>query len=88
MGVFRYGDDFVALGTRSQTTKFQDELSQELIVKCRGVLSPRKDMRDCCEMVVLNGIERWVVGTTSERDRIEMDADGRHVTVLSQQLVF
>ena len=65
MGVFRYGDGFVALGTRSQTTKFQDELSPELIVKCRGVLGPRKDMRDCCEMVVLNRLERWVARATS-----------------------
>ena len=38
-GIFRYGH--VALGSRSQTAKFGDELGKELIVKCRGVLGPR-----------------------------------------------
>ena len=39
-------------------------------------------MGDCSEFVVLNRIVRWVVGTTSERDRIKLEADARHVARL------
>ena len=28
----------------------------------------------------------WVVGTTSERDKIQMEADAGHVPILAQQL--
>ena len=34
VGVFQYGDDFVALRTRSQTLKFRDELGKESVVVC------------------------------------------------------
>ena len=37
VGVFRFGDHFVAFGTRSRTMMFGNELGRELKVKCRGV---------------------------------------------------
>ena len=62
VGVFQFGDDLVAVGTRSQTVNFRDELGKELIVMCRGVLGSSKDVGDCSAVVVLNRIVPWVVG--------------------------
>ena len=66
VGISRSGDDFVEFGAQSHTMKFKDELSKESIV--------REDMGDCSETIALRRIVRWVVGTTSDCDRIAMEA--------------
>ena len=40
VGVFRYGDDFVALGRRAAVAEFSRALGTKLIVKVRGTLGP------------------------------------------------
>ena len=86
VAVFRYGDDFVALGRRAAVHVFIKDLGSELIVKTRGILGPRRDQGDTGEIVILNRIVRWVPATSLAPERIEMEADSRHVTLLAQQL--
>jgi hypothetical protein len=80
---FRHGDDFVVLGSRAAVKNYAEELGKYLIVKVRGVLGPRKDLGDVQEIVILNRIVRWVPG---DKERIEMEADARHPSLLAQQL--
>ncbi len=41
VGVFRYGDDFVALGRRAAVAKFSRDLGTKLIAKVRGTRGPK-----------------------------------------------
>ena len=84
--VFRHGDDFVVLGRRADVKEFAAQLGEKLIVKERGTLGPRKDLGDVSEIVVLNRIVRWCPAAGDQRERIEIEADARHVAVLAQQM--
>ena len=83
---FRYGDDFVPFGRRAAVQAFIKDLGEELIVKTRGTLGARRDLGDVGEIVILNRIVRWMPATSTSPERIEMEADSRHVALLAQQL--
>ena len=86
VGVFRYGDDFVALGRRAAVAEFSRGLGTKLIVKVRGTLGPRPDMGDVSEIVILNRVVKWVRATVAAPEKIELEADARHVPLLAQQM--
>ena len=75
----------MAFGARGQTLKCRVGLGKEINRHVSLCVGPRKDMGDCPEIVEMNRILRWYVGKTGESDRIEMEADARHVHILAQQ---
>ncbi|CAK0811391.1 unnamed protein product [Prorocentrum cordatum] len=78
----RHGDDFGVSGKRSLTDSFKDELGRHLLVKHRGTLGPNKEMGDVSEITHLNRILRWYAPGDVGGERIELEADPRHVELL------
>ena len=84
--VYRHGDDWVCVCSRVEAEWFRSELNLHMIVKCRGILGPRKDLGDCQEIVCLNRILRWCNEDTTGPERIEYEADPRHAEIYISQL--
>ncbi len=84
LSFFHHGDDFVILGPRSQSAWLVQEMSRQFIVKDRGVLGPgASDLR---EIRVLNRLIRWYPIGSAGGERVEYEADPRHVEILLAQL--
>ena len=76
MSMFRHGDNFVVLGTRTQQKEFEEHLSKHLIVKHLATLGSCTAPGDVTEVRILNRIVRWVkLPYGSGRERIEYEAD-------------
>ena len=84
--VMVHGDDFFCLGTRQEVKDFAAGLGKDLIVKTRGILGPRKDLGDIQEIICLNRILRWIPATSSNMDKIEIEADARHANLILEHL--
>jgi len=84
--VYVYGDNFVVKGTRSQNDQFVSDLGTEMIANVEGVLGPDPSKGDSLEVVCLNKIFRWVPGTVGNPDAIEIEADPRHVDIITHTL--
>ena len=81
--VYRHGDDFVVVGTRTQIEDFRVDLGKSLIVKHLGNLGPSKARGDIQEIRCLNRIIRWVCPPYGKGvERIEYEADPRHAEML------
>ena len=61
-------------------------MGKDLIVKIRGILGLRKDIGDIQEIICLKRIPRWIPSTFSGMDKIEIEADARHVNLILQHL--
>ena len=83
LAFFHHGDDFVALGPREQSAWLSDELGRVFIIKDRGVLGP--GAQDLREIRVLNRLMRWFPAGSPGGERIEYEADPRHVQILLAQ---
>ena len=84
--IWRHGDDFAVSCSRSDAKWFEKELGKHLIVKNRGILGPCPEEGDVSEIIVLNRILRWCVSEGGTVERIEWEADPRHVDIVIAQL--
>ena len=66
--------------------EFSRGLGTKLIVKVRRTLGPRPYMGDVSEIVILNRVVKWVRATVAAPEKIELEADARHVPLLAQQM--
>ncbi len=58
-----------------------------MLLKHRGTLGPNREQGDIQEIAHLNRIVRWCVPSDGVRgERIELEADPRHVEIMAQQL--
>ena len=57
-----------------------------LMVKVRGTLGPKPDTGDASEILILNRVAKWVRATVAAPEKIELEADARHVPLLAQHL--
>ena len=81
--MFRHGDDFLVLATRTQIAEFNDHLSKHLLVKLMATLGPRPQLLDSCEVRFLNRVLQWIVPPFGKApERIELEADPRHAELL------
>ena len=72
--VFRHGDDFSTLATRTQVAEFKEHLNKHFFVKHVAIVGPRPQLHDSCEVRFRNRVIRWVVppfGKGPERVEIE-----------------
>ena len=84
--VFRHGEDFAVLGTRSQIADSKEQMSRLLLVKHIATMGPRPQVHDSKEVRFLNRVLRWVVPPYEKKapERIELEADPRHADLLIQ----
>ena len=80
LAIWRHGDDFAVSCRRSDAKWFGKGLGKHLIVKNRGILGPRPEEGDVCEIIVLNRILRCCASIGGTVGRIEWEADPRHTT--------
>ena len=82
LAAYIHGDSFVLTGIRTQLEWFRASLSEYMLVKVEGVLGPDRSLGDTQELLCLNRIVRWV--TEHGIDTIEIEADPRHVEILTK----
>ena len=77
-----YGDNLVARGSRSEVQWFHETLSVHMWAKVEGIIGPNPSRGDSLEVVCLNRVFRYVRAAGNEPERIEIEADARHVEIL------
>ena len=82
--LFHHGDDFVIAGPRAGSDAVLEALRTKFIVKDRGTLGPGPG--DMKEVTILNRLIRWRGAWTPGGERLEYEADPRHVQILQAQL--
>ena len=82
--LFHHGDDFVVAASRSGGDAVVEVLRTKFIVKDRGTLGPGHG--DLKEVTILNRLIRWCGSWTVGGERLEFEADPRHVQILQAQL--
>ena len=82
--LFHHGDDFVIAAPRAGGDAVLEALRTKFIVKDRGTLGPGPG--DLKEVTILNRLIRWRGAWTPGGERLEYEADPRHVQILQSQL--
>ena len=84
VSVFRHGDDFATLATRTHIAESKKELSKHYTRETTlQHLSPRPQLLDACELRFLNRVIRWVVPPFGKApERLAIEADPRHSELL------
>ncbi|CAK0798994.1 unnamed protein product, partial [Prorocentrum cordatum] len=80
-----YGDNFGARGSRAEVRRFHESLSAHMWAKVEGILGPDPSRGDSLEVVCLNRVFQYVRAAGNEPERIEIEADARHVEFLLHQ---
>ena len=86
MQAFVDGDNFVIKGVRHKLCDFFEQLKGHMWAKSEGVLGPDPGQGDVREVVCLNRVFRWCIRTCGRAEAIEIEADARHVEILTHQL--
>ena len=82
--LFHWGDDFVIAAPRKQGEWVEQVLSGVFIVRCSGILGPGP--QDDREVRILNRLMRWYTPYDAGSERIEFEADPRHMEILCAQV--
>ena len=84
--VVRWCDDFSLSGRRSLCSTFRDELGKHLLVKTTAVLGPNVEMGDVQKAIHLNRLVRLYPSGAEGGERLEIEADPRHVEIVVSQM--
>ena len=86
MQAYVYGDNFVIRGVRRDLKDFFGQLQGSKWAKNDGDLGPDPGQGDVREVVCLNRAFRWCLRAGGGAEAIEIEADARHVDILSHHL--
>ena len=86
MQTYVYGDNFGIKGACRDLYDFFEQLKGHMWAKNEGVLGPDPGQGDKQEVICLKRVFRWCLPTGDRPEAVEIEADARHVDILTHQL--